>query len=316
MHLGSQIYLVDLHDLGMKERTGSYVMKDEQLTIIETSASPSIPYLLEGLKQLEIDPKDIIHIIVTHIHLDHAGGVGVLLEHCPNATVYVHPKGKRHLEDPTKLIKGAKAVYGPAFDTLFHPILPVPPERLVTKSDGETLQIGKNRKLTFYDTPGHAKHHFSIHDSESNGIFTGDTIGILYPVYLQDGKQLVLPSTSPNHFDDLAMTESMNRIKNRNVNRIYFGHYGMSLHPENVYEQMEYWLPRFVQTGERVYKENRSGNVMELTSIIAERLTADVKTYLINEGISEHDEVFQYLQLDMQVCAMGILDALFKKNKY
>lgn len=100
--------MVDLHDLFVPERTGSYILHEEQPSIIETSASPSIPHLLNGLEQLEIQPEEIQYIIVTHIHLDHAGGVGVLLEHCPNATVVVHPRGARHIANPTKLIQGAR----------------------------------------------------------------------------------------------------------------------------------------------------------------------------------------------------------------
>ncbi len=167
--LGNDMTLIDLYDLSMPERTGAYVLHADELTVVETSASPSVPHLLKGLEDLNLDPKDVKHIIVTHIHLDHAGGVGLFLEHCPNATVYVHPKGKRHLADPAKLIAGAKAVYGDQFDELFDPIVPVPEERLVEKGEGDTLDIG-GRVLTFYDSPGHAKHHLSIHDSLSNGI--------------------------------------------------------------------------------------------------------------------------------------------------
>jgi len=198
VNLGHQISFFDVFDLGFENRTGTFVIHDEKLTIVETSASPSIPYLLDGLKQLEIDPADIQYIIVTHIHLDHAGGAGLLLKHCPNAKVVVHPRGYRHLVDPSRLIAGAKAVYKEDFEKFYDPIYPIPEERLMIKENGEVLELA-NRTLTFYDTPGHAKHHFSIHDSLSNGIFTGDTIG----VYYQDIQEFefFLPSTSPNHFD-------------------------------------------------------------------------------------------------------------------
>ncbi len=111
INLDDNISFFDVFDLGMENRTGTYVIHDEKLTIVETSASPSIPYLLEGLKKLEIDPSEIHYIIVTHIHLDHAGGAGLLLKECPNAKVIVHPRGFRHLIDPSRLIAGARAVY-------------------------------------------------------------------------------------------------------------------------------------------------------------------------------------------------------------
>lgn len=119
--LGNRIYLIDGHDLNRERRTGTYVIKEQQYVLVETSASPSIPFVLRGLKELDVPLDQISYIILTHIHLDHAGGAGKLLEYCPNAKVIVHPKGARHLSDPSRLIAGAKAVYGESFDTLFRP---------------------------------------------------------------------------------------------------------------------------------------------------------------------------------------------------
>ncbi|WP_175615250.1 MBL fold metallo-hydrolase [Piscibacillus halophilus] len=310
--LGNDMTLIDLFDLGMPERTGSYIIHSEELTIVETSASPSVPYLLEGLKDLGVDPKDVKHIIVTHIHLDHAGGAGLFLEHCPNAKVYVHPKGKRHLADPTKLIAGARAVYGDQFDELFDPIVPVPEDRLVAKEDGDTLDIG-DRVLTFYDSPGHAKHHFSIYDSLSNGIFTGDTIGVYYPQ--AEGLNFVLPSTSPNQFDPDAMLNSLKKIENLNVDQIYFGHYGRSRDPKHVYEQIRFWLPRFVEVGEQVFKEKPEASFEEKTVAVTEGLSHIVTTHLVEQNVPSNHKVYKYLNLDLEVCAMGIVDFLTKKQK-
>lgn len=134
--LGHRIQLIDGYDLGIPGRTGTYVIQEEQLTIVETSASPSVPYILEGFKALGINPSDLKYIILTHIHLDHAGGAGLLLESCPHAKVIVHPKGARHLARPERLIQGARAVYGDKFDELFDPIIPIPEDKLITKADG------------------------------------------------------------------------------------------------------------------------------------------------------------------------------------
>ncbi|GEL76451.1 MBL fold metallo-hydrolase [Tenuibacillus multivorans] len=310
--LGNQITLIDLYDLKMPERTGSYILHAEELTIVETSASPSVPYLLEGLKNLNIDPKDVKHIIVTHIHLDHAGGVGLLLESCPNATVYVHPKGKRHLADPSKLIAGARAVYGEQFDELFDPIVPVPEDRLIEMNEGDSLKIDEDRVLTFYDSPGHAKHHFSIHDSLSNGIFTGDTIGVYYPQ--AEGLNFVLPSTSPNQFDPDAMLNSLEKIESLNVDQIYFGHYGRSRDPEHVYEQIRFWLPRFVEVGEKVFEEKPDTSFEEKSVAVTEGLKNIVTTHLVEQNIPSNHIIYNYLDLDMKVCAMGIVDYLGKKE--
>ncbi|MFO1442700.1 MBL fold metallo-hydrolase [Bacillus sp. Bva_UNVM-123] len=311
--LGLGVSLIDLFDLGKEKRTGSYVLQGEDLTIIETSASPSISYLLKGLKELNIEPTQIKNIIVTHIHLDHAGGVGLLLESCPNAKVIVHGRGKRHLADPSKLILSARAVYGEQFERLFDPILPVPEDRLVVMGDGDTLQISKERILTFIDTPGHAKHHFSIHDSLSNGVFTGDTIGVFYPQALVQGMELILPSTSPNQFDPVAMLESLRKIETLHVERIYFGHYGMTMNPMYVYEQINFWLPKFVDAGEKIWFENES--VEWKQNAIAESLYHEINGVLAAKQIDLDGDLAEILRLDLTVCAMGILDYLAKREK-
>lgn len=312
--LGHNIHMIDLHDLNMDERTGCYVLESEQLTIIETSASPSIPYLLEGLRKLNLDPKDIEYIIVTHIHLDHSGGAGLLLKECPNAKVLVHPRGERHLSNPSRLMAGAKAVYGDDFDRLFDPILPIPEDRLQSMEDGDSLKIG-DRTLTFYDTPGHAKHHFSIHDSKSNGIFVGDTIGVYYQLLEAEGISLCLPSTSPNQFDPETTIESKNRIKDLEVDRIYFGHYGMHTVPDRVYNQLEEWMPIFMESGRKGFRNADDESFENITAAIAIELKKHVFNYLRDQGVNKEHNVFQILDLDLDVCAMGITDYLIKRKK-
>ncbi|MFE8696201.1 MBL fold metallo-hydrolase [Cytobacillus sp. FJAT-53684] len=315
MDLGLGVSIIDLMDLGKEKRTGSYILHAEELTIIETSASPSIPYLLEGFKKLSIDPKDIKNIIVTHIHLDHAGGVGLLLESCPNAKVIVHPRGKRHLADPSKLILGAKAVYREKFDELFDPIIPVPEDRLIVKEDGDTLQIGEKRILTFLDTPGHANHHFSIHDSFSNGIFTGDTIGVFYPQLFEKGVELYLPSTSPNQFDPDAMLQSMEKIKALEVDRIYFGHYGMTKNPAHVYEQITKWLPLFMEDAGEIWMNKQDESIETKSERLFQALFERVSTYLSEKNISLDENLSEIIQLDLSVGSMGIVDYLAKKSR-
>ncbi|MBM7649123.1 glyoxylase-like metal-dependent hydrolase (beta-lactamase superfamily II) [Bacillus ectoiniformans] len=309
--LGHDISIIDVFDLGGENRTGSYVIHAEEITIVETSASPSIPYLLEGLKTLGIDPSDVKNIIVTHIHLDHAGGAGLLLQACPNAKVVVHPKGKRHLADPSRLIQGAKAVYGERFDELFDPIVPIPEESLVVKSDGETLQIGENRVLTFLDTPGHANHHFSIYDPYSKGIFTGDTIGVTYPDLLSEGVEIYLPSTSPNQFNPEAMLEAVDRIEELKVERIYFGHYGMSKNPAEVYKQIRYWLPKYLEAGKQILAENSHLGFEEQSEALFNHIFSMVMKDM-KEKVSEKNHAFEIAQLDAEVSAMGIIDYLMK----
>ncbi|MCT2536912.1 MBL fold metallo-hydrolase [Aquibacillus koreensis] len=312
--MGYNMSLIDLYDLSLEQRTGSYILHEKEITVIETSASPSIPHLLKGLEQLDIGLDEVKHIIVTHIHLDHAGGVGLLLEKCPNAYVYVHPRGQRHLADPSRLIQGAKAVYGDSFDHLFDPIVPVPEDRIITKNDGETLKVGENRTLTFFDTPGHAKHHFSIYDSLSNGIFTGDTLGILYPPTETHDFELVLPSTSPNQFDPEDMLLSLDRVEDLGVDSIFFGHYGKAQNPESVYEQIKFWLPKFVEIGEKEYDLTANLPFEEKAKSVEAKLYQMISEFLEEKGVPSSDHVHQHIKVDLAICAQGIVDYLQKKQ--
>lgn len=304
------IYLIDTYDLSMAERTGTYVLTEENLTIIETSASPSIPHILEGLKELGYSPADLKYIIVTHIHLDHAGGAGLLLEDCPNAKVIVHHKGKRHLADPSRLIAGAKAVYGEKFDSLFAPILAVPEERLIAMEDRESLTISSDLTLTFYDSPGHANHHFSIFHPKVNGMFTGDTCGVLYPEVLKDGIQLYLPSTSPNQFDPSKMLRSINLFKSKNLKYIFFGHFGMSANSQEVYRQVTSWLDKFVAIAKKAFHDGDTDR--EKIELTAKALLKAVTSHLDEKGIARNHKVYKILSLDMEVCAMGLIDHISK----
>ncbi|WP_010282863.1 MBL fold metallo-hydrolase [Bacillus timonensis] len=313
--LNDRIFLIDAHDLGRKARTGSYIIKENKITIVETSASPSISYILEGLKVLKIDPNDVEYIIVTHIHLDHAGGAGLLLEHCPNAKVVVHPKGARHLAEPSRLIAGARAVYGKSFDTLFNPIIPIPEEKLIVKEDEEELEIGPNCTLVFFDTPGHANHHFSIYDPVSNGIFTGDTIGIYYHELVKDHIELYLPTTSPNQFHPEKMLESVKKIKALGVSAIYFGHYGMSTNVNDVFHQLTFWLPIFVDAGKQSFGKNPTASPSEHKNVIKDSILKEVTSFLDKRNVPRTHEIYEILGLDLDICAMGIVDFLQKAKK-
>ncbi|MCA0990529.1 MBL fold metallo-hydrolase [Pseudalkalibacillus hwajinpoensis] len=307
--IAEDLSLIDLYDLSLTQRTGCYVLHEEELTIIETSASPSIPHLLNGLEKLHIDLDDVRHIIVTHIHLDHAGGAGLLLKKCPNARILVHSKGARHLENPTRLIQGAKAVYGERFKELFDPILPIPEDRLVIMKDYDELKIGKKRTLTFIDTPGHAKHHFSIHDSKTNGMFVGDTVGVYYP---QLDVELYLPSTSPNQFDLDDMLASADKIMSFKPSYIYFGHYGMSNHPPEVIQQLKAWLSEFSRITEEVIGTHHKND--ERSEHLFKTLFSNVQGILSKQGVPLDHPVYQYIKMDLHVSALGLLDYTDRKK--
>lgn len=308
IHIDNRINLIDGFDLGKPERTGTYVIDEQDLTIVETGPSPSVKYVKEGLKSLGFSLEDVKYIIVTHVHLDHAGGAGLLMKDCPNARVVVHPKGARHLVDPKRLAAGARAVYGESFAELFDPIVPVPEEKLLVKGEGDELKIGPECTLEFLDTPGHAKHHFSIYDPGSNGIFTGDTVGIRYDQLIHDGIDFFLPSTSPNHFDPSAMHQAIKRIRDLHVDRIYYGHFGMTSLINEALDQVSEWLDIFVEEGEKTFAAE------EGYAELATRLLYRVKEHLRQLNVPDNHDVYILINLDMQVSALGIID-YFQKLK-
>lgn len=310
--LDSHLSLIDLYDLKKWNQTGCYVLHEENLAIIETSASFSHPYLLEGLKQLKMDPKDIKYIIVTHIHLDHSGGAGLFLKECPNATVVVHPNGKRHLVDPSRLINSAKQVYKEDFEEKFDPIVPIPEDRIMVMEDGDQLTLSEERTLTFYHTRGHANHHFSIHDSRSNGIFTGDSSGVYYGKINNSEKELVLPTTSPNQFDLEEALKSISLMRSLNPSRLYFSHFGMSTNVEVIFKQMEKWLPLFVKVAEEIVQSTPDASVENLSDLIVAKLAHEISSEMLKEGVTIDEN---QIQNDLIVSSLGLIHYLKKKKE-
>lgn len=193
---------------------------------IDTGTTHSVPRLLAALASAGLAPEDADWVIVTHVHLDHAGGAGALVQALPNARLLVHPRGERHMVDPSALIAGASEVYGTeevahAYGT----IVPVPKERVVVSHDGMKVQLA-DRTLTLLDTPGHAKHHHCIWDERSRGFFTGDTFGLSYREFDTAKGPWLLPTTTPVHFDPVALKTSVQRMLSYSPASMYLTHYG------------------------------------------------------------------------------------------
>ncbi|HWI49335.1 MAG TPA: MBL fold metallo-hydrolase [Rummeliibacillus sp.] len=310
--IAEHLFCIDTYDLGLPNRTSSYLLKDEKIALIETSASPSVPYILKALEELDISPSDIDYLILTHIHLDHAGGTGVFMQHSPKAKVLVHPKGVRHLIDPSRLIASAKSVYGEKFDGIFGEILPIAEERFHPVEDGESLNLGAST-LTFYHTKGHANHHISIHDSITNGMFVGDTTGVYYPDIAEEDFEVILPSTSPNQFDPDLMEESIQLYEKIKPEMIYFGHYGAYSNPEFAYEEVRRYLPIFVQAGRQAMQEESefTKQVNRTEQILTETIFKELQL----KGLPENHPIFKVIPLDLAVSAMGIIDYLIKAEQ-
>ena len=208
----SDIRTIDCDYMRREGFAAAYLMREgERAAFVETNTNHALPKLLSALEAEGLDPEAVEYVIITHVHLDHAGGASALMQACPNATLLAHPRAAPHVIDPAKLVKSAKAVYGEReFSEMYGDIRPVPEARVRSMADGETLAFGE-RTLTFLHTRGHANHHFCVLDTGSNGIFTGDSFGLVYPG-LQQGGLFAIPSTSPTDFDAAAAKQSLDRI--------------------------------------------------------------------------------------------------------
>lgn len=235
---------------GWERVTAGYLIEGTAPVLIETGSQSSIPVLLAALDQVGVGPDELAGVAVTHIHLDHAGGVGDVARAFPSATVYVHEKGARHLADPTRLVDSAARVYGPLLDSLYGRMTPTDPGRLHVVSDGEEIVVSADRTLVAIDSPGHAKHHVGFHDSLSGVLFAGDAVGVKLP----DGGVL-RPATPPPDFDpDLAL-HSLRRFAERRPFAIALAHYGLLSAPEELLAEADETLRQWAETAETAYRE-------------------------------------------------------------
>jgi len=214
-------------DFHREHMAGCYLVEAEsEVAFIEVGTNSSTPRLMKVLEARGWQPEDVTYVIVTHVHLDHAGGAGSLMQLLPNATLLVHPYGARHMIDPAKLEAGSRAVYGDeAFEKVYGQLVPVEEQRTRIMEDGDQVSLG-NRQFRFMDAPGHARHHFCVYDSLTNGWFTGDTFGLSYREFDTQNGAFLLPTTTPIQFDPEALKESVRKLVANSPDYMYLTHYG------------------------------------------------------------------------------------------
>lgn len=218
--LNDHIYLVDLKPMGIENFIASYVLMGNKTMIVETGPTTSIENLLTGLREIGIDNAEVDYVAVSHIHIDHAGGAGALLEHLPNARLLVHAKGAPHLVKPEKLWRQTKQVLGEIAD-MYGEIHPVPEKRIIKATDGMAVGLGAGVRLKVLETLGHASHHLSFYENSSRGVFTGDAAG----VYVKK-LDVVIPTAPPPFNLEMAST-SLDRLIELTPKKLYYTHFGV-----------------------------------------------------------------------------------------
>ncbi len=298
--LSKGIYCIDSGYIRDELAAIYLLQQDQEVAIIETGTFHSIPNVLSVMSELGIGYEQIKYIIPTHIHLDHAGGVSGMMELFPHARLIVHPRGARHMVDPSRLISGSIAVYGEeAFHRLYGEIKPVDANRIDIAEDLDRFSLA-GRDLLFIDTPGHAKHHFCIFDETSRGFFTGDTFGLSYPG-MKDRRHGLVPTTTPIDFNPEALIKSVDRLLDFEPERMYLTHFGEITNPADKVDDFKAWISDFIDLCESI-------NPVDSTSTrkLEEALHHLVVEKLGSETAGSNDALLDLMKTDIQLNADGL----------
>jgi glyoxylase-like metal-dependent hydrolase (beta-lactamase superfamily II) len=282
------------------------VVDHGRAAFIDNGSNASLPRAQRALTELGLAPEDVDYVIVTHIHLDHAGGSGAYMQAFPHAKFVVHPRGARHMIDPTKLMAATEEVYGKEnAQRLYGTLIPVPAERVIETSDGMVLRLGR-RELAFYDSPGHAKHHVFIHDRAANGIFTGDTFGIAYrEMAAPDGRPFVFPCPTPSQFDPVDWRDSVEHMIALQPEAVYLTHFSRIAPPRPLAADLLRRIDDCVRLTQEAVREAAGGDALPL-------LKQKLGDYLVSEAQAHgtplpRAEILKLWEMDIDLDAQGLL---------
>jgi glyoxylase-like metal-dependent hydrolase (beta-lactamase superfamily II) len=219
--LGHEVYEIDTRMAGYRQITAGYLILADRPCLVETGTGPSAPVVRDALASLGVGPRDLATVVVTHIHLDHAGGVGDIATMFPAAEIVVHERGARHLADPSRLMNSARQVYGSALERFFGELKPTPAERIRSVAERGSVDLGGGRSLDSHYSPGHAKHHVGLIDSASGDLYVGDAAG----VFVQETRDL-RPASPPPDFDLPVALDSLRLFAALAPTRLLFSHFG------------------------------------------------------------------------------------------
>ena len=307
-----RIVTIDCQYIFPKFAAAYLLIDDGKAAFIDNNTAHSVPLLLQALKEQGLKPEQVEYVIITHVHLDHAGGTSQLMAACPNATLLTHPRAARHMIDPSKLVASARIVYGnETFDKLYGRIEPIDEKRVRVMQDGEDLALGSS-KLHFFHTRGHANHHMCIVDQASNSVFTGDSFGLAYPA-LQTHGLFIFPTTSPTDFDPKEAKLSVQRIVDTGALNAYPTHFGVVEDLPGASKQLLAELDFSEELLNRA--QQRVGTVEELTEYCKSEIYPHFNYLLERHGISTAPETWKLLKLDLDINAAGIAYVAHKRRE-
>jgi glyoxylase-like metal-dependent hydrolase (beta-lactamase superfamily II) len=295
------IRTIDCDYLGPDVAAAYLRVDGDEVAFIETNTSHAVPKLLTALAEAGRRPEQVRWVIVTHAHLDHAGGASALMAACPQATLLCHPRAARNLIDPSKLIASAQHVYGAQrFAELYGTIAPIPAERVRALDDGEHVPLGTST-LSFLHTAGHAKHHFVVHDQAQDVVFTGDAFGLTYP-RLQRAKRFAFPSTSPIDFDAAEAHRAVDRIVALEPRAVFPTHFGEWREVEAIAAQVHQW----VDFSQAAIDDCVARGQRDCEAGLRRALEQEMVRTAAVAGLSLDQQDLGLLELDLQLNAQGL----------
>ena len=296
------IYAVDAHYLRPRLAAVHLVEAVDRVALVDTGTNNSLPRVIEALDELGYSKEQVDYILLTHIHLDHAGGAGLMMQHFSNAKLVLHPRGVRHMIDPSRLIEGATAVYGAEeMSRLYGSVLPIEAARIVEASHDMRVDLA-GRKLHILDTPGHARHHICIRDELTGHIFTGDTFGLSYPECNVPGRQFVYPATTPVQFDPDEMHASIDLLMSFNPGAVYLTHFSQVRDVAIAAKELHRLIDAYVD----IAREHRNAGHSR-HQLIRDGLAELMVKELASIGCElPADRVLELLQPDIEINAQGL----------
>ena len=302
---------IDAEYLGYECFAATYLLQQgDRAAFIETANAPAVPHMLEVLAEKGLSREQVDYVVITHVHLDHAGGAASLMQACPNATLLAHPNAAKHAIDPSKLVRSAKDVYGEArFAEMYGKIEPIPSKRVRIMDDEETLDWN-GRRLHFLHTRGHANHHFCVYDPASSGIFTGDSFGLVYPA-LQTNGLFAIPSTSPTDFDAAEAKASLNRIVDTGATTAYLTHFGGVTDLKGVAKQLHDQLDRYAAIVDEAFTSSRDD--AQIDAFCREQVDALFDELLQRHGL-DSPRTRAILATDIDLNGQGVAFAVKKRR--
>ncbi|MDT3677256.1 MAG: MBL fold metallo-hydrolase [Burkholderiaceae bacterium] len=281
------------------------VVEGGRAALVDTASNASLPKVLSALAAKGLSSVDVDWVLLTHVHLDHAGGAGSYMQQFPNARLTVHPRGARHMIDPTRLVAGTIDVYGAAeAQRMYGQIVPVPADRIVETPDGASVSLN-GRRFEFLDTPGHARHHVCIVDERSGHVFGGDTFGLSYRELDVDGRPAIFPSTTPVQFDPPALHASIDRMLARRPGAVYVTHFGQVRDVQRCGENLHRLIEAHAQLALDCELDGAAGERR------SQRLREGVRAMVLDEAQRQrwplgHDALLALFDLDIQLNAAGL----------